>query len=139
MQIKFILFCHLQDFETVTSGELHSKAESEVTAFFLYLQEEEDFFYYYRQFVALLVSKREICLFDVFAIDGFEIVLHGDDDISVFAPLVGEFERFLAVGVVAAFTNPLQIYADFLSFFFLPNLRATLAQGLLIDGYLKRG
>jgi hypothetical protein len=34
VQIKFILFCHLQDFATVTSGELQSKAESEVTAFF---------------------------------------------------------------------------------------------------------
>ena len=32
-EIKFILFCHLQDFATVTSGELQSKAESEVTVF----------------------------------------------------------------------------------------------------------
>ena len=29
----------------------------------------------------------------------------------------------------------MQIYADFLSFFFLPNLSATSAQGLLIYGY----
>ena len=29
----------------------------------------------------------------------------------------------------------MQIYADFLSFFFLPNLRATSAQGPLIDGH----
>ena len=34
MQIKFILFCHLQDFATVTSGKLQSKAESEGTTFF---------------------------------------------------------------------------------------------------------
>ena len=65
------------------------------------MQEEEDFFHHYRQFVALLVSKREIRLLDVFAIDGLEIILHGDDDIAVFAPLVSEFERFLAVGMVA--------------------------------------
>ena len=32
----------------------------------------------------------------------------------------------------------MQIYADFLSFFFLPNFRAASAQGLLIYGYLKR-
>ncbi len=32
----------------------------------------------------------------------------------------------------------MQIYADFLSFFFLPNLRATFAQGLLIDGHLNQ-
>lgn len=29
----------------------------------------------------------------------------------------------------------MQIYADFLSFFFLSNLRATSAQGLLIDDH----
>lgn len=29
----------------------------------------------------------------------------------------------------------MQIYADFLSFFFLSNLRATSAQGTLIDGH----
>lgn len=32
----------------------------------------------------------------------------------------------------------MQIYADFLSFFFLPNFRVTSAQGTLIDGYLNR-
>ncbi len=32
----------------------------------------------------------------------------------------------------------MQIYADFLSFFFLPNLSAMSAQGPLIDGHLKR-
>ena len=32
----------------------------------------------------------------------------------------------------------MQIYADFLSFFFLPNLRVTSAQGTLIYGYLNR-
>ena len=45
MQIKFILFCHLQDFATVTSGELQSKAESEVTAFLLIMQEFARFSY----------------------------------------------------------------------------------------------
>lgn len=34
VQIKFILFCHLQDFANVTSGELRSKAASEGTMFF---------------------------------------------------------------------------------------------------------
>ena len=38
--------------------------------------------------------------FYVIAIDGFEIVLHGDDDIAVLAPLVGEFERFLKVFII---------------------------------------
>ena len=32
----------------------------------------------------------------------------------------------------------MQIYADFLSFFFLPNLRATSAQGTLIFSYLNQ-
>ena len=32
----------------------------------------------------------------------------------------------------------MQIYADFLSFFFLPNLSATSAQGLLIYNHFNR-
>ena len=32
----------------------------------------------------------------------------------------------------------MQIYADFLSFFFLSNLSAMSAQGLLIDGHMNR-